>query len=201
MEIVVKGQKSEVKERRVKGQGSRVKIRKLATCNLRLVTFILLFTVITGCGQKAEEDGIRKALPKEGDVAAQFSLRLLNGKKFRLEDMKGRPVVVNFFASWCRPCRTEAPVLQRVYETYKDKGMVFIGIAIEDKEAKVAAYVKEFGIAFPVGIDATGNIAEAYKIYGIPKTFIMDKHGRFSYIRMGEITEADLIKEIEKVVK
>ena len=80
-------------------------------------------------------------------------------------------------------------------------GKVFIGIAIQDKEAKVREYVKEFGVTFPVGIDSSGNIAEAYKIYGIPKTFIIDRAGRFNLIHMGEITELDLMKGIEKVMK
>lgn len=191
MEAEVRSQKSEVRSKHGKS----------------ICVFLLLFTfhsslstVITGCGQKAEEDGIRKTLPKEGDAAAPFSLKLIDGKEFKLSHAKGKPVVINFFASWCHPCKIEAPALQRVYAKYKDR-VVFIGIAIQDTDAEVKAYVKEFGIQFPVGIDSAGSIAEAYKIYGIPKTFIIDKRARFSYIYMGEITEEDLIKGIEKVVK
>ncbi|MBI5047827.1 MAG: TlpA family protein disulfide reductase [Deltaproteobacteria bacterium] len=208
MEIEVRSQKqearskkSEAKERRFKVQGSRVKIRKLATCNLKLATFILLFTVVTGCVQKNEEGDIRKTLPKEGDIAVSFSLKLLDGKRFSLNDTKGKPVIINFFASWCHPCRLEAPALQRVYAQYKDKGVVFIGVAVQDTETKVKAYGKEFGISFPIGLDNEGSISELYKIYGIPKTFIIGKDGRFSYIHTGEITEVDLINEIEKVLK
>ena len=225
MEIEIRGQESE---------GSY----QLSVINkLKLFTvYCLLFTVVTGCGQKAEEDGIRKTLPKEGDVAAAFSLKLIDGKEFKLSDAKGKPVIINFFASWCHPCRTEAPALQKVYAKYKQppqspfnkggikgqshfnkgginnplnppltkgelEGVIFIGVAIQDTEKKAKAYVKEFGIQFPVGIDSAGNIAEAYKVYGIPKTFIIDKDGRFSYIHMGEITETDLIKGIEKALK
>ncbi|MBI5328772.1 MAG: TlpA family protein disulfide reductase [Deltaproteobacteria bacterium] len=166
-----------------------------------LTACCLLLTVLPGCVQKEEEGGIRKILPREDDVAVSFSLKLLDGKRFSLNDMKGKPVIINFFASWCHPCRLESPAFQRVYTRYKDKGAVFIAIAIQDTEAKVLDYVKEFGIAFPVGLDSEGNISELYKIYGIPKTFIIGKDGRFSYIHMGEIAEADLIKEIEKALK
>jgi len=210
----------------VRSRGSEVSSKKIKGYLVFLLLFTIhysLFTVVTGCGQKAEEDGIRKTLPKEGDAAAVFSLKLIDGKEFRLNDAKGKPVVINFFASWCHPCKIEAPALQRVYAKYKQppqspfdkggikgqspltkgelKGVVFIGVAIQDTEKKAKAYVKEFGIQFSVGIDSAGNIAEAYKIYGIPKTFIIDKHGRISYIFMGEITEDDLIKGIEKVLK
>ena len=196
MEIEVRSQESE--DRR-KAYGLRLKKNKENLSVLSLI-FVLLFTVVTGCEQQTEEGGIRKTLLREGDSAAQFSLKLLDGRKFMLDDTKGKPVIINFFASWCHPCRIEAPVLQKVYTKYEDK-VVFIGIAIQDKEAKVKEYVKEFGVTFAVGIDRAGNIAEAYKIYGIPKTFIIDKDGRFSYIHMGEITEHDLIKGIEKVMK
>lgn len=192
------------------------------SCLLLFTACCLLLAVLPGCGQKAEEDGIRKTLPKEGDAAAAFSLKLIDGNPFRLNDAKGKPVVINFFASWCHPCKIEAPALQRIYAKYKqspqspltkgttpsnshfakgDMGVIFIGVAIQDTEKKAKAYVKEFGIQFPVGIDSSGNIAEAYKIYGIPKTFIIDKDGRISYIFMGEIKEDDLIKGIEKVAR
>ena len=199
--------KMEIEVKREKGNGETGKRGKdLSDSPIRFLFLLLftvhcsLFTVITGCEQQTEEGGIRKTLSKEGDSASQFSLKLLDGKKFMLGDAKGRPVVINFFASWCHPCRTEAPVLQKVYTKYEDK-VVFIGIAIQDNEAKVREYVKEFGVTFPVGIDSSGNIAEAYKIYGIPKTFIIDRAGRFNLIHMGEITELDLMKGIEKVMK
>lgn len=176
--------------------GSKKKILPLASCFL----FLLFFTVVTGCEQQTEEGGIRKALPKEGDAAGAFALKLIDGKEFRLNEAKGKPVVINFFASWCHPCRIEAPVLQKVYTKYENK-VVFIGIAIQDNEAKVKEYIKEFNVTFPVGIDSSGNIAEAYKIYGIPKTFIIDRAGKFNLIHMGEITEHDLMKGIEKVMR
>lgn len=200
--------KMEIEVKREKGNGEKTSpILRFSDSPIRFL-FLLLFTVhclllavLPGCGRKDEEDSIRKALPKEGEIASAFSLQLLSGKQFRLGDIKERPMVINFWASWCHPCRQEAPVLQKVYALYKDKGVVFIGIAIQDTETKAKAYVKEFGITFPVGLDSTGAIAEAYKIYGIPKTFIIGKDGRFSYIHMGEITEDDLIKVIEKVLK
>lgn len=195
---------SEMKTNEVRNQRSEVRSKERKGICIFLLLFTLnfsLFTVVAGCGQKTDEGGVRKSLPNEGDVASSFSLKLLGGKEFKLGDEKGKVVVINFFASWCHPCKTEAPALEKVYENYKDKGVLFIGIAIQDKEANVRGYVKEFGIRFPVGIDSAGNIAEAYKIYGIPKTFIIDKDGRFSYIHMGEITEHDLINEVEKALK
>ena len=169
-------------------------------CAINAIAWVIILFLV-GCQQKTgEEDGIRKTLPKEGDDAPLFSLKLLDDGEFRLADMKGKPVVLNFWASWCHPCRIEAPVLQRVYAQYKDKGVIFIGIALQDTEAKARGYIKEFSITFPNGLDTTGHIGEAYKMYGIPKTFIIGKDGKFSYIHTGEIAEPDLARETEKVL-
>lgn len=195
-----RGQKMEKEVKRIRSwEDKKARILNFSISQL-LIFCLLLFTVLPGCGREPEEGSIRKTLPKEGDSAGPLSLQLFDGKQFRLDEVKERPVVINFWASWCKPCREEAPALQKVYTEYKDKGVVFLGIAIQDTETKARAYVQEFGIAFPVGIDTTGEIAEGYRIYGIPKTFIIGKDRKFAYVHMGEITEADLKREIEKVL-
>lgn len=180
------------------------KIRNLQSTIL-LIVYCLLFTgyllLPTGCTSRVEEEkGVRTSLPEEGDIAPSFSITLLDGGEFKLGNHKGKPMVVNFWASWCKPCRDEAPALEKVYTRYRDKGVGFIGIAIYDTEEKAREYIKEFGITFPNGLDKGGSIAEVYKIYGIPKTFIVGKDGRFTYIHMGAVTEDILIKGIEKVL-
>lgn len=174
----------------------------------RRVFVILCWLLVTGywllpigCTSRVEEKkGIRASLPEEGDVAPLFSITLLDGGEFKLGNHKGKPLVINFWASWCKPCRDEAPALEKVYTRYMDKGVGFIGIAIYDTEEKARGYIKEFGITFPNGLDKTGEVAESYRIYGIPKTFVIGKDGRFTYIHMGAVTEDILVKEIEKVL-
>ncbi|MBI5682700.1 MAG: TlpA family protein disulfide reductase [Deltaproteobacteria bacterium] len=190
------------------GQGAKVKIFQISrimhhasriTVLFLLTAYCSLLTVLTACTSQTGKEGSAKLLDI-GSPAPDFSLKLFNGKEIKLSDFKGSPVVLNFWASWCGPCRKEAPELESAYKKYKDKGVVFLGIAVQDKKEKSLGYIKEFGITFLNGADDTGKIAEDYKIYGIPKTFVIDKQGKITFDRMGGITEDELSKEIEKVM-
>ena len=167
----------------------------------KYLILVFMFFLLSACTSGQNTDTIAASTPKVGDFAPQFLLKLFGGKEIKLTDFKGSPVLMNFWASWCGPCRKEAPELERVYKKYKDKGVVFIGITVSDWKEKSLEYIKEFGITFLNGADETGKIAEEYKIYGVPKTFVIDKEGRINYERMGGVTEDELSKEIERVLK
>jgi len=112
--------------------------------------------------------------------APDFTLTTLDGGQINLASLKGRVVVVNFWASWCGPCRQEAPVLERVWQQYKDKDVVIVGVAYTDTEKNAKAYLQQFGNTYPNGLDLGTKISELYNIQGVPETFIIDKNGNVS---------------------
>jgi cytochrome c biogenesis protein CcmG, thiol:disulfide interchange protein DsbE len=116
------------------------------------------------------------AQPTSGP-APDFSLTTFDGQQFRRSEQRGRVVVINFWASWCLPCREEAPILQRSWEHYQDQGVVLVGVVYLDSEPEVRAFTKEFGITYPNGMDRGIRIAESYRILGIPETFVVDANG------------------------
>lgn len=120
--------------------------------------------------------------------APSFTLTLFDGKVIRLEDFRGKVVFLNFWASWCVPCRDEAKTLEAVWQSYKDRGVVFLGIDIQDKEEDARAFMKEFGITYLNGRDANGKIAVDYGVWGIPESFFIDQQGRITYKHVGEIS-------------
>ena len=155
---------------------------------LHALAFCTLFFVLVGCSDEMEKE-----------IAPDFTLRLFNGESFNLSEHRGRPVVINFFASWCVPCKAEAPSFDKVYREYKAKDVAFLGIAIQDTEAKAMELVKEVGITFPAGLDEDGKIKESFGVFGIPVTYFIDKNGKINYTHAGMMTE-DLIRyELEKI--
>lgn len=110
-------------------------------------------------------------------AAADFELETFTGGKVRLSDLRGKIVMIDFWASWCPPCRKEAPVLASVYRAFRDRPVEFVGVDIWDTEEGARRYIRDFGIEFPSGLDKNGRIAVDYGIRGIPEKFIVDQDG------------------------
>ena len=134
------------------------------------------------------------------EAAPNFTLELLAGKSFQLSDYKGKPVLINFFASWCLPCREEMPAIEKIVQEYQPKGVVFLGISTDDTEANAKDFVKKYGITFPVGVDKTTSIQKSYGLYGIPTTYFIDKQGIVNYFHSGAVTEELLHHELDKLL-
>lgn len=133
-----------------------------------------------------------------GEVAPAFRLTTIDGRTFNLNATKGMVVVVNFWASWCGPCRVEAPYFEKAYKEFKARRIEFIGIAVDDSPDDVKAFIKREGLSFPIGLDDTGDIAKLYRVNALPKTVIIGKDGRIKLNRMGLIREAELFSEIRR---
>jgi thiol-disulfide isomerase/thioredoxin len=110
-------------------------------------------------------------------LAPNFSLPLIDGKQQSLADLKGKFVFLNFWATWCPPCRAEMPSMEKLYNRFKNKNLIFLAIDIRESQKVIEAFIKNFNLTFPIALDRTGDIAMKYGVQSIPMTFIIDKDG------------------------
>ena len=139
--------------------------------------------------------------PLIGKPAAPFSLQTFDGKPISLAALRGQVVVVNFWASWCYPaCYEEAPALARTWEKFKDRGVVMIGIDIQDKEEEARKFLAQFKYTFPNAPDPLGHVSVDYGVYGVPETFFIDRAGRIRWKHVGSLTDELLAERIETLL-
>jgi cytochrome c biogenesis protein CcmG/thiol:disulfide interchange protein DsbE len=144
-----------------------------------------------------------KGRPQPGEPVPDFTLELLNGtdgqrpSEVSLADFRGQIVVLNFWASWCAPCRREASDLQSVWEQYQDQGVAFIGVTYHDAEGASLAFIEEYGITYPNGVDTRGRISRDYGVVAVPETYVIDRAGRLSWFQIGELQAETLIRQLE----
>ena len=134
----------------------------------------------------------------EGELAPDFSGTTLAGEEVRLSDFRGKTVLVNIFASWCGPCRLEAPHLAEVFNEAGDD-VVFIGLNLQESPEAVAGFKEEYSIEFPVVLNEDGRLTEIYRPIGLPTSWFIDVDGVVRYVHAGPITKNVLAKAIEDV--
>ncbi len=123
-----------------------------------------------------------------GDKAHDFTLSDVNGRDVSLSDFTGQPVVVNFWATWCPPCRLEMPELQNAYDTYRDQGLVVLAVNAQEAEPQVRAFFEEMGFTLPALLDSDGQVGRAYGTPGLPSTFFIDRSGAVTAVHRGLLT-------------
>ena len=130
-----------------------------------------------------------------GEIAPDFELITFSGETHQLSDFRGSVVVVNFWASWCESCKPEAKDLENAYQYYRARGdVMFLGVDYVDIEPEALAYLEEFGITYPNGPDLRTEISQAYRIRGVPETFIIDQNGVISHVQIGPYSSFEHIK-------
>lgn len=139
------------------------------------------------------------AQPGSG-LAPDFTLDTYDGGPITLSGLRGQVVVVNFWASWCVPCADEAPALERAWQTYRDQGVMFIGVDYVDSDAEGRKFIEKYGITYPNGPDLGNRISDAYKIKGVPETFIIDRQGEIVFFAMRPLSFEELSAQIEKAL-
>lgn len=142
-------------------------------------------------------------IPHKGFSAPEFDLDTIHGETITLSSLKGQPVIINFWASWCPPCRAEMPALQNVFEAYKDQGLVIVAINAtnQDNIDDARGFIKTHNLTFPVLLDVIGEVSNLYRLQSLPTTFFVDKNGVIQEIVIGgPMAEALLRVRVEKLI-
>jgi cytochrome c biogenesis protein CcmG, thiol:disulfide interchange protein DsbE len=133
--------------------------------------------------------------------AAAFALTSYAGEPMSLAAHRGKVVVVNFWASWCYPaCYEEAPVLERNWRAYRERGVVVLGVDIQDKPDAAKKFISDFSLSFPNALDPSGKVSVDYGVYGVPETFFIDRRGRIRAKHVGAVTDEAFRREVERLL-
>ena len=155
--------------------------------------------MVWGLLNKAPVTG-RSGINRIQRPAPEFTLPLFDGSELQLSQLAGQPVVLNFWASWCSPCRDEALPLERTWRKYKDDGVWVVGVNIQDTSEDAGAHVSEFDVTYPNGLDAAGAITVDYGVIGLPTTFFVDRQGVIQRRWVGAISEGQLAAWVGELV-
>ncbi|HEY5668982.1 MAG TPA: TlpA disulfide reductase family protein [Anaerolineales bacterium] len=142
--------------------------------------------------------------PREGFFAPDFTLDTLDGGRVALSELRGNIVVVNFWTTWCPPCRAETPALEASYRAYKDSGVIILGLNLTDQDSltQVEAFAKEFGLTYPILLDRDGSVGLMYQLNGLPTTFFVNREGIIRTVVVGgPMSETFIHSKIEALLK
>jgi cytochrome c biogenesis protein CcmG/thiol:disulfide interchange protein DsbE len=136
--------------------------------------------------------------PKVGNQAPDFALKSLDGDTVRLSDLRGKPVIVNFWATWCPPCKEEMPDIEKSYQKHKDEGYIFLGVDMKEDAATVRAFVQN-RYTWTFLLDPEGAAANAYYVTGVPETYFIDRDGIVRDAKIGAMSYAELESRLARI--
>ena len=166
-------------------------------------TFFLAFALIGVSGlwlaaarQTSPVDALIPG-PQPGLLAPDFSLQTLDGELVSLSELRGQPVLVNMWASWCTPCKYEMPAIQEAYEEFSDQGFMVLAVNLTKKDmlSSVEAFVEEHELTFPILLDQDGRVEEAYQLRGLPTSFFIDGDGIIQAVVIGGPMTVEVLRE------
>ncbi len=161
--------------------------------------FRLAFRFLLAVLFAASMPALALAVPHAGDPAPPFTLPRASGGSVSLASLKGKPVYLNFFASWCAPCNEEAPAVVRLYKEYHPKGLVTLGVDYEEESAKALGFGKKYGAPYPLLLD-DGKMGSDYGVLALPVHVFIDRHGKISTYRLGEMDPGEIEDAIKKIL-
>jgi cytochrome c biogenesis protein CcmG, thiol:disulfide interchange protein DsbE len=141
-------------------------------------------------------------VPKAGAAAPHFTAKRIDGGTFDLRSVRGKPVVLNFWASWCVPCKSEAAVLEQQWQRYRSQGVVFLGVDYNDVSSDARKFLERHGVTYPTLLDGSGAIGDRYGLSGVPETYFIDRTGHIvgEHI-LGPITNATWKAAFDRGIK
>jgi peroxiredoxin len=166
---------------------------------LPLLFITLFYPSSAQAGDLWEELGIQRL---EGTQAPDFTLEEINGQTLSLSDFKGKVVFLNFWATWCHPCKAEMPAMEQLYRRFKKRGLVVVAVNHYEKKGKVMRFIDEGGYTFPVPLDREGAVSRKYRVSFLPVTFIIDRAGKLAgqVVGMRQWDSASAFKFFEELV-
>jgi len=164
-------------------------MKRILSLAIVVITLVLL---ITGCSSPA---------PQAGKQAPDFQLPNLEGQAVSLADFRGKPVLLNFWATWCGPCVSEMPIIQAMFEESADTGLVVLAVNIGESPSAAEDFMQSGNLSFPVLLDTNQDVALKYNIRGIPTTFFIDKDGIVQEIKVGAFRSIlEIKRSLNKII-
>jgi thiol-disulfide isomerase/thioredoxin len=170
--------------RRTSGRGRR-----------RFLAGLLGLLALAGCSAQPEEPA-----PVVGRRAPDFTLESLGGQSVSLASLQGKPVVLNFFATWCGPCKYELPAFQAMAERHADRGLTFLLVDLQEDAEQVAPFLESLKVSLPAVLDESGRVTKTYRVRGLPSTFFVDREGVIRAVQLGALDDRALEGGIAKIV-
>lgn len=137
-----------------------------------------------------------------GQRAPDFTLTTFEGEEISMSSLEGKVLVINFWASWCKPCETEAADLENAWRYYKPRGdVLFLGIDYVDTESAAKEYLEKFDVTYPNGPDLGTRISQAYRTTGVPETYIVDKNGILQYVKLSPLSMGELRSAVDPLLE
>ncbi len=158
----------------------------------RIALVIAAMALVTAaCGGAGTPGGP----PRVGQLAPDFSLEQLDGSRLALRELRGQVVLVNFWASWCGPCKVEMPLIQQVYDQYRSRGFQVVGVDFGEPREDAAEFVQQGGFSWPFVLDGNQAVAKRYNILGLPASFFLDRQGVIRQIHVGPFVTREQLEQ------
>jgi thiol-disulfide isomerase/thioredoxin len=162
---------------------------------------LLIFTLRADGGSSQSESVSDSSMPvvtEMGSPAPDFELLSLDGEQVKLSDFKGKPVLINFWATWCGPCRLEMPLFQKYHDNYRDD-LTILAINMGESIDEASAFASEEGLNLPILLDRMGVVEELYRVRGLPSTYFIDEKADIKFLHLGAVTEDQLLGYLDRL--
>ena len=184
----------------------RIRLNKWVTYVVLIATTLAIGVIVTLMSFPREQSQQQNVGSSRlvGKQSPDFTLAMLDGGKVNLSQFRGQPVLINFWATWCIPCREEMPELVRAYETHKAEGLMILGLNLtySDSLPDVQAFVSEFDISFPILLDEDGVVTErSYQILGVPTSVFVNRDGTIERVQVGLMTGEQIDKFVAEILR